>query len=136
MKIIYREEHGDFYAYLEEYPRDCCCMWRKNDLDNRVYSIERLDVLLELRGQGIGRNLLTAAIQKIESECPQACIEISAKPDEDSEISKEALATFYESVNFKVHRKNLTRIDLRLYLDESLMPTQLYDNPTYFKFIF
>jgi len=136
MEIMYREEHGDFYVYLEESPSDCCCMWRKSDSINGFYTIERLDVLPELRGQGVGRNLLNTAIQHIKSECPQACIEISAQPDEDSKISKEDLAKFYESVNFEVYRNNSVRIDLRLYFDESLKPTPLYDSPEFFKFTF
>ncbi|UQA54489.1 GNAT family N-acetyltransferase [Vibrio sp. ED002] len=133
MTIMYKEEHGDFYVYLEEHPSDCCCMWRKSDVMNGVYSIERLDVLPELRGQGMGRNLLNAAIQHIESEYPKACIEISAKPDGDSDITKEDLAAFYKSANFEIYWENSSRIDLRLYLDESLKPTPLYDSPEYFK---
>jgi ribosomal protein S18 acetylase RimI-like enzyme len=72
MTIKYNGNDGDFYVYLEEYPEDCYCMWRKNDNQNKVYSIERLDVLPQLRQSGIARKLLNAAIAHIKVECSQA----------------------------------------------------------------
>ena len=131
MIINYREEDGDFYVYLDEYPADCYCMWRKQI--DKVYSIERLDVLPQLRRQGIARKLLNAAIEHIKKECSNACIEISAQPDEGSEITKENLAILYESLKFEVHQKYFSRTDLRLYLDESIKPKPLFDSPYYFK---
>ena len=136
MTIKYKEDNDYFYVYLEEYPEDCNCMWGKHFQQDKVYSIERLDVLPKLRRRGIARKLLYAAIDKIKVECNQACIEISAKPDEDCEITKEDLAVFYESLGFEIHQKYWSRIDLRLYLDASTKPTPLFDSPLYFKFIF
>lgn len=136
MSIKYKEDHDDFYVYLEEFPNDCYCMWRKNDLQAKIYSIERLDVLPQLRRRGIARKLLNAAIEHIKVECSQACIEISAQPDEDSEISKENLVIFYESLEFEIYQKYFSRTDLRLYLDASIKPTPLFDSPLYFKFTF
>ncbi|WP_369921172.1 GNAT family N-acetyltransferase [Marinomonas polaris] len=134
MTIKYKEEYSDFYVYLEKHPQDCCCMWRKNNHQEMVYSIERVDVSPQLRRRGIARDLLNAAIQHITVECSQACIEISAQPDEDSEITKENLVTFYESLEFEIHQKYFLRTDLRLYLDASIKPNPLFDSPDYFKF--
>lgn len=134
MTIKYKEVHGDFTVYLEEHPEDCYCMWRKNNHQYRVYSIERIDVLPKLRGNGLARELLNSAIKYIKVECSQACIEISAQPDVDSEITKEILVIFYKSLGFEIYQKYFSRIDLRLYLDASIKPNPLFDSPVYFKF--
>ncbi|EIV8646533.1 GNAT family N-acetyltransferase [Vibrio parahaemolyticus] len=134
MTIKYKEDNGDFYVYLEEYPEDCYCMWRKNDQQDKVYSIERLDVLRQLRGNNIGRNLLNAAIARIKLECSQACIEISAQPDQDNEITEDVLVKFYQSLGFEIYQDFYSnRTDLRLYLDASTKPDPLFDSPHYFK---
>ena len=134
MTIKYKEVHGDFTVYLAEYPEDCNCMWRKNEDQDMVYSIERIDVLPQLRRNGTARDLLNAAIKQIKAECSQACIEISAQPDEGSEITKENLVTFYQSLGFEIHQKYFSRTDLRLYLDASIKPNSLFDSPIYFDF--
>jgi predicted GNAT family N-acyltransferase len=134
MTIKYKEVHGDFTVYLVDYPEDCRCMWRKNEDQYMVYSIERIDVLPHLRRSGVARDLLNSAIKRIKEECSQACIEISAQPDEGSEITKEILVTFYQSIGFEIHQKYSSRTDLRLYLDSSIKPNLLFDSPEYFKF--
>lgn len=134
MTIKYKEDDGNFYVYLEKHPDDCYCMWRHNDHQVNVYSIERLDVLHQLRRNGIARNLLNAAIARIKLECSQACIEISAQPDEDSEVTKDELVIFYQSLGFEIYQNfYLNRTDLRFYLDVSTKPEPLFDNPHYFK---
>ncbi|MCD9500383.1 GNAT family N-acetyltransferase [Photobacterium carnosum] len=134
MTIKYKEDDGDFYVYLEGYTNDCYCMWRKNVHEDLVYSIERLDVLPQLRRDGIARKLLNAAIEHIRGQCRQACIEISAQPDEYSEITTENLVVFYESAKFEIYQKYLSRTDLRLYLDTSIKPEPLFDSLSYFEF--
>jgi GNAT superfamily N-acetyltransferase len=133
MAIKYKEEDGDFYAYLEKCCNDYYCMWRKNDQLKMFYSIERIDVLPESRRKGIARKLLSYAIKRIKAECNQACIEIIALPDEDSEVNKENLITFYESLGFEIYQNFGSKVILRLYLDESIKPQPLYDSPDVFK---
>lgn len=133
MKIKYKEVHDDFIVYLEEHPEDCYCMWRKDDHQNMFYSIERIDVLPELRRTGIARELLNAAIENIKAECNQACIEIIALPDEGSKLTKENLVTFYTSLEFEIYQNFGLKVVLRRYLDESIKPQPLYDNPSVFK---
>ncbi|MFA0678728.1 GNAT family N-acetyltransferase, partial [Vibrio sp. 10N.222.51.A6] len=129
MTIKYKESYGDYYVYFEQYPNDCYCLWKKNSQEEKVYSIERIDVLPQLRRRGMARELLNAAIEQIRSECNKACIEISAQPDQDSKITKESLVTFYESAEFEVYQKYRSRTDLRLYLDASMKPDPLFDSP-------
>ncbi|MDO6640854.1 GNAT family N-acetyltransferase [Shewanella sp. 5_MG-2023] len=133
MAIKYKEVHGDFIVYLEEHPKDCYCMWRKDDHQNMFYSIERIDVLPELRRTGIARDLLNTAIEHIQVECNQACIEIIALPDESSEVTKENLVTFYVSLGFELYQDFGIKVVLRRYLDESIKPQPLYDSPDVFK---
>ncbi|MFM5371784.1 GNAT family N-acetyltransferase [Aeromonas veronii] len=135
MTIKYKEDDGYFYVYVEEYPDDCCCMWTKNVQQDNVYSIERLDVLPQFRRNGIALNLINVAIARIKVECSQACIEISAQPDEDSEVTKDNLVKFYQSLGFEIYQNfNPKRTDLRLYLDPLTKPEPLFDSPDYFKF--
>ena len=108
-------------------------MWRKSNEQEMVYSIERLDILPILRRKGIARKLLNKAIERITVECRQACIEITALPDDDGEVTTENLVTFYESLGFEKHQKYSSRIDLRLYLDASVKPQTVFDSPVFFR---
>ena len=131
--IIYKEQDGFLYVYFEKYDDDCNCMWRKNSSNENVYTIERVDILPEFRRKGFARELLMDTIKRIAVECPQACIEISAKPDKDSEVTVENLVAFYESLGFEKQLDLGTHVHLRLYLDDSVKPDTVYDNPFYFK---
>lgn len=131
--IMHKKHDGSIYVYFENYDYDCNCMWRKNSAHENVYTIERVDILPEFRRKGFARVLLMDAIKRITVECPQACIEISAKPDEDSGVTVENLVAFYESLGFEKHLNLETYVHLRLYLDDSEKPDTVYDNPFYFK---
>ena len=131
-KIMYKE-HPDFLCvYFENY-EDCNCLWRKNSEHENVYTIERVDILPEFRRQGFARKLLINTIDRIRVECPQACVEISAKPDADSGVTVENLEDFYESLEFEKHLSLGSHVHLRLYLDCSVKPNTVFDNPFYFK---
>lgn len=130
-----KKKDGYSYVYLEN-NNDCCCIWTKNHENKNVYSIERLNVLFELRRQGIGRYLLKKAIGQIKDECSQACIEISARPDKNSEVNIDVLVKFYESEGFEKYQNycDNNRMDLRLYLDESIKPEPVWDSSYYFEY--
>ena len=131
--VMYKDHDGFLYVYFENYDDDCNCMWRKNTVHENVYTIERVDILPEFRRKGFARVLLMETLNSIEVECPQACIEISAEPDEGSEITVENLVSFYESLGFEKHLSLGSRVHLRLYLDDSVKPNTVYDHPSYFK---
>lgn len=131
--ILYRESSGFSYSYFENYTDDCNCMWRKVPEPENVYTIERIDILPELRGKGFARELIKDAIKRIEAECPKACVEITAEPDEDSGITVENLVGFYESLGFEKHQSLGSRVHLRLYLDDKVKPDTVYDYPFHFK---
>jgi predicted GNAT family N-acyltransferase len=131
--IMHKEHDGFLYVYFENYDDDCNCMWRKNSGHENVYTIERVDILPEFRRKRLARVLLMDTIKRITVECPQACIEISAKPDEDSGVTVENLVAFYESLGFEKYLNLETYVHLRLYLDDSVKPDTVYDNPFYFK---
>jgi len=131
--IMYRESNGFSYSYFENYSDDCNCMWRKVTEPENVYTIERIDILPEFRGKGFARELIKDAIKRIEAECPKACVEITAEPDEDSGISVENLVGFYESLGFEKYQNFGSRVHLRLYLDDSVKPHTVYDYPFHFK---
>ncbi|MBU3005953.1 GNAT family N-acetyltransferase [Paraglaciecola arctica] len=133
--IMHKEHDGFFYVYFENYDDDCNCKWRKNSENENVYNIERVDILSEFRRKGFARVLLTDAIKRIAVECPQACIEILAKPEEDSGVTVENLVAFYESLGFEKHLDLKTYVNLRLYLDDSAKPDIVYDYPLYFKYV-
>lgn len=133
--IRYKEQNGYFYLYLEDYSNDCYCMWKKNHEQEMVYSIERLDILHELRRKGLARKLLNDAIKRISVECPKACIEIIAKADKDSDITTDNLVTFYKSLDFEEYQRFESKVILRLYIDESIKPQPVFDSPCYFRVI-
>lgn len=108
-------------------------MWRKAPEPDNVYTIERIDILPEIRGKGFARELIKDAIRRIEAECPKACVEITAEPDDGSEITIENLVGFYKSLGFEIYQSLGHRVHLRLYLDDSVKPHTVYDNPFYFK---
>ena len=132
-KIIYREKNGFSYSCFETNSDDCNCMWRKVTEPENVYTIERIDILPAFRRQGLARELLNHAIKYIKGECPKACIEITAEPDENSGITVQDLVTFYESLGFEKHLSLGSRVHLRLYLDDSVKPHPVYDSIFYFK---
>ena len=132
-KIMHKEQDGFSYSYFENYSDDCNCMWRKNSDYENVYTIERLDISFEFRRKGFARKLLEDAINCIKVECPKSCIEITAEPDEDSELTVENLVDFYESLGFEKYLILGGRTHLRLYLDGSVKPDTVYDYPFYFK---
>jgi predicted GNAT family N-acyltransferase len=131
--IMHKEHDGFLYVYFENYDDDCYCKWRKNSGTENVYTIERVDILSEFRRRSFARVLLMDTIKRIKVECPQACIEILAKPDEDSGVIVENLVAFYESLGFEQQLNLVTYVNLRLYLDDSVKPDTVYDNPLYFK---
>ncbi|GEM78896.1 GNAT family N-acetyltransferase [Vibrio superstes] len=131
--IWYRESQGFSYSYFENYADDCNCMWRKAPEPDNVYTIERIDILPEFRGKGFARELMKDAIKRIEVACPKACVEITAEPDDGSGITIENLVGFYKSLGFEVYQSLGYRVHLRLYLDDSVKPHTVYDNPFYFK---
>lgn len=108
-------------------------MWRQNAEHKNVYSIERLDILPEFRRKGLAKKLLNETLKHIAVKCPKACVEITAEPDADSGLTMNNLVTFYESLGFKKYQSLGTRVHLRLYLDESVKPRTVYDNPSYFR---
>ncbi|NOI03410.1 GNAT family N-acetyltransferase [Vibrio kanaloae] len=132
-EIIYREKNGFSYFCLETDSDDCNCMWRKVTEPENVYTIERIDILPALRRQGLARKLLTHTINHVKDECPKACIEITAEPDENSAVTVQDLVTFYESLGFEKYQSFGSRVHLRLYLDNSVKPHTVYDSPFYFK---
>ncbi|MEZ8041174.1 MULTISPECIES: GNAT family N-acetyltransferase [Vibrio] len=132
--IMHKEHEGFFYEYFENYSNDCNCMWRQNAAHQNVYSIERIDILPEFRRKGLAKKLLSETLKRIAVECPKACVEITAEPDADSELTMENLVTFYESLGFEKYQSLGTRVHLRLYLDDSVKPREVYDNPSYFSF--
>ncbi|EGA71372.1 hypothetical protein VISI1226_03940 [Vibrio sinaloensis DSM 21326] len=131
--IMHKEHDGFLYVYFENYDDDCNCMWRKNPEHENVYTIERVDILPEFRRKGFARELLKGTLKRIAAECPQACVEITAEPDDDSGITVENLVAFYESLGFEKHLCLRSRVHLRLYLDDSVKPNTVYDHPFYFK---
>ena len=131
--IMHKEHDGFFYEYFENYSEDCNCMWRQNSEQTNVYSIERLDILPEFRRKGLAQNLLNETLKRIAVECPKACVEITADPDADSGLTVDNLVTFYESLGFEKYLSLGSRVHLRLYLDDSVKPPTVYDNPLYFR---
>ncbi|WP_318418060.1 GNAT family N-acetyltransferase [Photobacterium leiognathi] len=132
--IMCKEEHDGFlYVYFENYENDCNCMWRKNPEYENVYSIERVDILPQFRRSGCARKLLENTLKRISEECPQACVEITAKPDENSGLTVENLVAFYESLGFETYLRLGDRVHLRLYFDCAVKPSVVYDHPFFFK---
>jgi predicted GNAT family N-acyltransferase len=131
-KIMYKEHDYFLYMYFENND-ECSCMWRKNPEEENVYTIERVDILPEFRRKGLARDLLISTIKRITAECPQACVEISAKPDEDCGVTVKNLVVFYKSLGFEKHQCLGDRVHLRLYLDDSVKPDTVYDYEFYFK---
>ena len=131
--ILYRESRGFSYSYFENYADDCNCMWRETPETENIYTIERIDILPEFRGNGFARELIKDAIKRIKAGCPKACVEITANPDDDSGITVENLVGFYESLGFERYQNLGSRVHLRLYLDDSVKPNIVFDNPFYFK---
>ncbi|HIF9507304.1 TPA: GNAT family N-acetyltransferase [Photobacterium damselae] len=128
--IIYTEKNG--FSSFEINNKDCNCTWRKAT-EPDVYTIERVDILPEFRRNGLARKLLNHTIVHIKKACPKACIEITAKPDENSGVTVHDLVTFYESLGFERYLNLSDRVHLRLYLDHSVKPHTVYDSTSYFR---
>ncbi|MGY0552924.1 GNAT family N-acetyltransferase [Vreelandella sp. 2A-K22] len=105
----------------------------KNPEHENVYTIERVDILPEFRRKGFARELLKDSLKRISIECPQACVEITAEPDANSGLTVRNLVAFYESLGFEKHLSLGSRVHLRLYLDDSVKPSVVYDHSFYFK---